>query len=170
MAALINYRLPAARSLVGPLALGVVALGAAALVGGVRPSLLSHAPAASTNEITRYQHEVLVKNAGRGCRWQYTADPASQTAECGDETENVRVVFRNGQVTEYRISARTDPNARTTAVTTPAAGRPLLSGTPAAGASSASASGSGSVNVAGASTGSASAANAGVAPGAPPSR
>jgi hypothetical protein len=157
MAALIHYRFPAARALIGPLALGVVALGAAAFVSGIHPPIPSRASVSPAKDAVRYQYEVTVKNVGRGCRWQYTADPNAQTAECGDETENVRVVFHDGQVTEYRIVPRLDPAAKATPGTTPAAVRSLLTGTPAA-------------NVAGATAEPANGANGGAPAGAPPSR
>ena len=170
MAALVHYRFPTAGALIGALGLGVVALGAAAFVSGVRLPLPSRAPATPAEGTTRYQHEVLVKNASRGCRWQYTADPSSQTAECGDESENVRVVFHNGEVTEYRISARTDPNARPTAVPTSAAFRPPSSSAGAFSSTAAAASANRSLGTPSAPSGPPGAPNAGAPAGAPPTR
>ena len=111
-AARVSYRLLTVRGLALPLALIAGAFAALPLIGGLPVPSVGRAPAAAqaTPGIQRYTQEVYVTNAARGCRWQHSPDPAVQIADCGDENESVRVVFQNGHATEYRVTARPDPN------------------------------------------------------------
>ena len=111
-AAHVRYRLLTMRGLALPLAVVAGAFAVLPLVGGLPIPGASRAPAAAqpTPGVQRYTQEVYVTNVARGCRWQHSPDPAVQIADCGDENEAVRVVFQNGRATEYRITARQDPN------------------------------------------------------------
>ncbi|HET7768317.1 MAG TPA: hypothetical protein VFN74_06040 [Chloroflexota bacterium] len=108
----VRYRLLSARGIALPLALVAGALAALPFVSGLPALSGSRAPAAAqpTPGIQRHTQEVYVTNSARGCRWQHSPDPAVQIADCGDENESVRVVFKDGRATEYRVMARQDPN------------------------------------------------------------
>jgi hypothetical protein len=110
MATNVHYRLLTARGLALPLALCAVAFAALPFVSGLPFPSLGRPPAAPATGTQRYTQEVYVPNVARGCRWQFSPDPAVQIADCGDENESVRVVFQNGRATEYRVTARQDPN------------------------------------------------------------
>jgi hypothetical protein len=100
-----------------PLAICAGALAAVPLFTGLPLPSLGRVPAppAAPPAVRRSVQEVYVANAARGCRWQTSTDPAVQIADCGDETDAVRVVFRDGQVAEYRVVARQDPSRSTAA-------------------------------------------------------
>ena|SRR5687767_3069214 len=109
-----RYRLSGGRSAVLPLAICASGLAALPFLAGLPLPSVSRAPApaappTAASGVQRYSQEVYVANVGRGCRWQPSSDPLVQIADCGDDGENVRVVFREGQVTEYRVIARQDP-------------------------------------------------------------
>jgi hypothetical protein len=108
----VHYRLLSARGLALPLAVVAGALAALPFVSGLPMPGGSRAPAAAqpAPAIQRYSQEVFVTNAARGCRWQHSPDPTVQIADCGDENESVRIVFQGGRTTEYRVTARQDPN------------------------------------------------------------
>ena len=113
MAMNVHYRLLSARGVALPLAICAGAFAALPFVSGLPLPNLGRAPAAAaqpTPAAQRYTQEVVVPNVARGCRWQHSPDPAVQIADCGDESEAVRVVFQNGRATEYRITARQDPS------------------------------------------------------------
>jgi len=109
MAVTIRYQWPGVRGIGLPLAVTAVgALAAFALFGGLPSAMASRAADAreAAPAVSRYSHEVSVTSLTRGCRWEYSADPDVQVANCGDDTDAVRVVFHRGRVTEYRLSAR----------------------------------------------------------------
>ena len=112
----VHYRLLSARGIALPLALVAGAFAALPLIGGLPLPSLSRAPAAAqpTAAMQRYTQEVVVSNAARGCRWAHSPDPTVQIADCGDENESVRVVFKDGRAPEYRVMARQDPNRGST--------------------------------------------------------
>ena len=113
MAINVHYRLLSARGIALPLAVTAGALAVLPYFSGLPLSTLSRTPAAAqpTPGVQRFTQEVYVPNVARGCRWQPSADPAIQIADCGDDSESVRVVFKDGRATEYRLIARQDPNA-----------------------------------------------------------
>ena len=111
-AANLRYRLLTARGIAFPMVVVASAFAALPLFGGLSQLSGSRVPAAAapTPGTQRHTQEVFVSNVARGCRWQHSPDPAVQIADCGDENESVRVVFRDGRATEYRVIARPDPN------------------------------------------------------------
>jgi hypothetical protein len=119
MAINVHYRLLSARGLALPLAVTAGALAALPFFSGLPLATPGRAPAAAqpTPGVQRFTQEVYVPNVARGCRWQHSADPAIQIADCGDDAESVRVVFKDGRATEYRLIARPDPNAPPTGQT-----------------------------------------------------
>ncbi|MGI8424871.1 MAG: hypothetical protein ACR2NO_12310 [Chloroflexota bacterium] len=112
MANNLHYRLPTTRGIAWPLAICAGAFAALPFVSGLSLPSLSRAPAAArpSPAVLRFTQEVYVPNVSRGCRWQHSNDPAVQIADCGDDSETVRVVFQNGRATEYRLIARQDPS------------------------------------------------------------
>ena len=115
----VHYRLLSVRGLALPLAIVAGAFAALPFFSGLPIPSGSSAPAAAqpTPATQRYTQEVYVANSARGCRWQHSPDPAVQIADCGDENESVRVVFKDGRATEYRVVARLDPKAAASAQT-----------------------------------------------------
>ena len=82
----------------------------------------SRTPAATPSAyVARYDYEVLLQDARRGCRWDSGASKDGlQVAECGSERETVRIVFdSSGRVTEYRLNAKQDPSRATATATGP---------------------------------------------------
>ena len=112
MAMDVHYRWLTARGIALPLAICAGAFAALPFFSGLPLPTGSRAPAAAqpTPGPERYTQEVYVPNVARGCRWQHSPDPAVQIADCGDDSESVRVVFKDGRATEYRLIARQDPN------------------------------------------------------------
>src|SRR5688572_1737556 len=108
----VRYRLLTVGGVALPLAICVGAVAALTLFGGLPLARVGRAPAAaqSTPAAQRYTQEVLVPNVARGCRWQYSPDPAVQISDCGDANESVRVVFQNGRASESRLIVRQDPS------------------------------------------------------------
>lgn len=112
MAANVQYRLLSARGIAWPLLICIAAAAAVPFVSGFpipnfpRPGAKPNA----TSGVERFTQEVYVPNVARGCRWQYTSQADVQIADCGDDTETIRVVFERGKVTEYRVVARQDPS------------------------------------------------------------
>ena len=107
----VHYTLLTTRGVAWPLAIVAGALAALPFFSGLPVPTGSRAPAVQPTPGTqRLSQEVQVPNAARGCRWQHSADPAVQIADCGDESESVRVVFQNGRATEYRVTAVQAPN------------------------------------------------------------
>ena len=109
----VRYTVLGARGLAWPVAIFTGALAALPFVSGLPLPTISRAPEpppSASPSVRRLAQEVYVANVMRGCRWQPSSDPAVQIADCGDESEAVRVVFRDGQITEYRLTARQDPS------------------------------------------------------------
>lgn len=112
MAANVRYRLLSVRGVAWPLLICAGAAAALPFFSGLPlPSLprLGAKPN-PTPGVERFTQEVYVPNVARGCRWQYTSQADVQIADCGDDTETIRVVFEHGKVTEYRVIARQDPS------------------------------------------------------------
>ncbi|HEU5317900.1 MAG TPA: hypothetical protein VFX49_17445, partial [Chloroflexota bacterium] len=111
MATNVRYRLISARGIGWPLVIAAAAAAALPFFSGL-PLPSFPRPGARPNPapgIERFSQEVAVPNVARGCRWQYTNQADVQIADCGDDSETVRVVFERGKVTEYRVIARQDP-------------------------------------------------------------
>src|SRR5215207_2397189 len=109
MAANVQYRLITARGIAWPL---IICAGAAIpFFSGLPLPSLSRVGAkpSPVPGVERFTQEVNVANVARGCRWQYTNQADVQIADCGDDSETVRIVFERGKVTEYRVIARQDP-------------------------------------------------------------
>ena len=107
-----RYRIGGGRSAVLPLGLSAAGLVALPFLAGLPLPGVSRAPAPAAPPAAvpqRFSQEVFVTNVARGCRWQASSDPRVQIADCGDESESVRVVFSDGQVAEYRVTLRQDP-------------------------------------------------------------
>ena len=99
------------RGIAWPLVICAGGLAALPFVSGLPLPSLSRAPAATpAPAMERFTQEVYVPNVARGCRWQYTNVADVQIADCGDDSETIRVVLERGKVTEYRLIARQDPN------------------------------------------------------------
>lgn len=107
----VRYMLLSARGIAWPLAICTGALAALPFVSGLPLAIPTRPPetAPSSQSVQRYSREVYVANAVRGCRWQHSNDPLVQIADCGDEGESVRVIFHDGRISEYRVTARRDP-------------------------------------------------------------
>ena len=112
MATNLQYRLITARGIAWPLVICAAAAATLPFFAGLPLPSLSRSGAKTnpTPGVERFSQEVYVPNVARGCRWQYTNEADVQIADCGDDSETVRVVFERGKVTEYRVIARQDPN------------------------------------------------------------
>jgi hypothetical protein len=111
MATSIHYKATTLRSLGWPVAIVAVAAAVVPWFSGLTHTVRGAETSRPDAGHAAYTREVLVANPARGCRWQYTTQAEVQIADCGDESESVRLVFERGQVTEYRIVAKQDPNA-----------------------------------------------------------
>lgn len=112
MATNVHYKLITARGIAWPLAIAAAAAAALPFFSGLPLPSLSR-PGVTPNPrpgVERFTQEVAIPNVARGCRWQYTNQADVQIADCGDDSETVRVVFERGKVTEYRVIARQDPS------------------------------------------------------------
>jgi hypothetical protein len=98
----VQYRLLTARGIGWPLAICAGARATVPLFGGLSLPVLGRAPVppAGPTSPSRITEEVYVSNVARGCRWPPSSDPGVQIADCGDESDSGRVVFRDGRATE----------------------------------------------------------------------
>ena len=131
----VRYTVLGSRGIAWPLAIFTGALAVLPFVSGLPLPSVSRAPEPppASPGVRRFSQEVYVDNIIRGCRWQPSSDPTVQIADCGDELEGVRVVFKDGQITEYRIAAKPNPartatSAQTMASATVSAQQPSQSG------------------------------------------